>query len=74
MDENRQLSYAWANHLAWALKAQGVRHGDMIAVILKNLPQQVGYEPLYVRLPGSNSFQPLDSQLHTDIEHQVYRF
>ncbi|WP_192982104.1 long-chain-acyl-CoA synthetase [Pseudomonas sp. EggHat1] len=40
MDENRQLSYhafnAWANRLAWALKAEGVSHGDVVAVMLEN--------------------------------------
>lgn len=42
--------------------------------------KQAGYEPrkvdglLYVRLPGSNAFQPLDSELHSDIERQAYRF
>ncbi|MBA4243766.1 MAG: long-chain-acyl-CoA synthetase [Pseudomonas sp.] len=40
MDENRQLSYrafnAWANRLAWALKAEGVGHGDVVAVMLEN--------------------------------------
>ncbi|MBL0950890.1 MAG: AMP-binding protein, partial [Pseudomonas sp.] len=40
MDENRQLSYhafnAWANRLAWAFKAEGVNHGDVVAVMLEN--------------------------------------
>lgn len=40
MDENRQLNYrafnAWANRLAWALKAEGVGHGDVVAVMLEN--------------------------------------
>jgi len=40
MDENRQLSYhafnAWANRLAWAFKAEGVSHGDVVAVMLEN--------------------------------------
>lgn len=40
MDENRQLSYrafnAWANRLAWAFKAEGVGHGDVVAVMLEN--------------------------------------
>lgn len=40
MDENRQLSYrafnAWANRLACAFKAEGVGHGDVVAVMLEN--------------------------------------
>lgn len=40
MDEQRQINYrdfnAWANRLAWALKREGVRHGDVIAVMLEN--------------------------------------
>ncbi len=40
MDEQRQLSYrafnAWANRLAWAFKAEGVGHGDVVAVMLEN--------------------------------------
>ncbi|MDP3815968.1 long-chain-acyl-CoA synthetase [Pseudomonas sp.] len=40
LDENRQLSYAqfnvWANRLAWAFKAEGVRHGSVVAVMLEN--------------------------------------
>lgn len=40
MDETRRLSYrqfnAWANRLAWTFKADGVRHGDVVAVMLEN--------------------------------------
>ena len=40
MDEQRRLSYdafnAWANRLAWAFKAEGVRHGSVVAVMLEN--------------------------------------
>ncbi len=40
LDETRQLSYAqfnaWANRLAWAFKAEGVRHGSVVAVMLEN--------------------------------------
>ena len=40
MDENRQLSYhafnAWANRLAWTFKAEGVSHGDVVAVMMEN--------------------------------------
>lgn len=40
LDEHRQLSYAqfnaWANRLAWAFKAEGVRHGSVVAVMLEN--------------------------------------
>ncbi|PIA74508.1 long-chain-acyl-CoA synthetase [Ectopseudomonas toyotomiensis] len=40
MDEHRQLSYrafnVWANRLAWAFKAEGVGHGDVVAVMLEN--------------------------------------
>lgn len=40
MDEQRKLSYrqfnAWANRIAWALKADGVRHGMVVAVMLEN--------------------------------------
>ena len=40
MDESRRLSYrqfnAWANRLAWTFKADGVRHGDVVAVMLEN--------------------------------------
>jgi citronellyl-CoA synthetase len=40
LDENRQLSYAqfnaWANRLAWTFKAEGVRHGSVVAVMLEN--------------------------------------
>lgn len=40
MDEHRQLSYrtfnAWANRLAWTFKAEGVGHGDVVAVMLEN--------------------------------------
>ncbi len=40
MDESRSLSYAqfnaWANRLAWAFKAEGVRHGSVVAVMLEN--------------------------------------
>lgn len=40
MDEQRQINYrdfnAWANRLAWAFKREGVRHGDVIAVMLEN--------------------------------------
>lgn len=30
--------------------------------------------PLFVRLPGSNSFEPLDGELHGAITRQAYRF
>lgn len=40
LDESRSLSYAqfnaWANRLAWAFKAEGVRHGSVMAVMLEN--------------------------------------
>src|SRR5690606_32092117 len=40
MDEQRQINYrgcnAWANRLAWGFKREGVRHGDVIAVMLEN--------------------------------------
>ena len=40
MDENRRLSYrqfnAWANRLAWTFKADGMRHGDVVAVLVEN--------------------------------------
>lgn len=40
LDESRSLSYtqfnAWANRLAWAFKAEGVRHGSVVAVMLEN--------------------------------------
>jgi citronellyl-CoA synthetase len=40
LDESRSLSYAqfnaWANRLAWAFKADGVRHGSVVAVMLEN--------------------------------------
>jgi len=42
--------------------------------------KQAGYDPrqvdgpLYVRLPGSNSFQWLDGELHAAIEQRHYRF
>ena len=40
MDEQRRLSYrqfnAWANRLAWAFKADGVGHGDVVAVLVEN--------------------------------------
>lgn len=40
MDETRRLSYrqfnAWANRLAWTFKTDGVRHGDVVAVMLEN--------------------------------------
>ena len=40
MDEQRRLSYrqfnAWANRLAWTFKADGVRHGDVVAVLVEN--------------------------------------
>ncbi|MDG9758510.1 long-chain-acyl-CoA synthetase [Pseudomonas sediminis] len=40
VDENRQLCYrdfnAWPNRLAWAFKAEGVGHGDVVAVMLEN--------------------------------------
>ncbi|RMH86376.1 long-chain-acyl-CoA synthetase [Pseudomonas sp. AOB-7] len=40
LDEQRRLSYrafnAWANRLAWAFKAEGVGHGDVVAVMLEN--------------------------------------
>ena len=39
LDESRSLSYAqfnaWANRLAWAFKAEGVRHGSVVAVMLR---------------------------------------
>jgi citronellyl-CoA synthetase len=45
MDESRQLSYrqfnAWANRLAWALKADGVGHGSVVAVMLENRLEQL---------------------------------
>ncbi|MBX9713817.1 MAG: AMP-binding protein, partial [Pseudomonadaceae bacterium] len=40
LDEQRRLSYrqfnAWANRLAWAFKADGVGHGDVVAVLVEN--------------------------------------
>ena len=40
LDESRSLSYAqfnaWANRLAWAFKAEGVRHSSVVAVMLEN--------------------------------------
>ncbi|MFI8747687.1 long-chain-acyl-CoA synthetase [Pseudomonas sp. NPDC077186] len=42
--------------------------------------KQAGYDPsqvdgpLYVRLPGAASFQPLDDELHAAIARQTYRF
>jgi citronellyl-CoA synthetase len=42
--------------------------------------KQAGYDPskvdgpLYVRLPGAASFQPLDGELHAAIARQAYRF
>lgn len=42
--------------------------------------KQAGYDPnqvdgpLYVGLPGSDSFQPLDGELHAPIARQAYRF
>lgn len=42
--------------------------------------KQAGYDPsmvdgpLYARLPGSDSFQPLSRETHAAIEQQRYRF
>ncbi|MDH1261486.1 long-chain-acyl-CoA synthetase [Pseudomonas sp. GD03944] len=40
MDEGRLLTYTqfnrWANRLAWAFKAEGIRHGSVVAVMLEN--------------------------------------
>ena len=42
--------------------------------------KQAGYDPakvdgpLYVRLPGSKSFEPLSHEIHADIKQQRYRF
>ena len=42
--------------------------------------KQAGYDPrqvdgpLFVRLPSSTSFEPLDDELHAAIARQVYRF
>ena len=45
MDETRTLSYrqfnAWANRFAHALKADGVRHGTVVAVMLENRLEQL---------------------------------
>ncbi|MBF7730973.1 long-chain-acyl-CoA synthetase [Pseudomonas sp. N040] len=45
MDETRMLSYyqfnAWANRMARALKADGVRHGTVVAVMLENRLEQL---------------------------------
>jgi citronellyl-CoA synthetase len=45
MDEQRNLSYsqfnAWANRLAWVLKADGVKHGTVVAVMLENRLEQL---------------------------------
>ncbi|MDO8696997.1 MAG: AMP-binding protein, partial [Pseudomonas sp.] len=45
MDESRSLTYrqfnAWANRLAWALKADGVKHGSVVAVMLENRLEQL---------------------------------
>ena len=45
MDESRRLSYrqfnAWANRLAGALKADGVQHGSVVAVMLENRLEQL---------------------------------
>jgi citronellyl-CoA synthetase len=45
MDEKRSLTYAqfnaWANQLAWAFKAQGVRHGSVVAVMMENRLEQL---------------------------------
>ena len=45
MDETRKLSYhqlnAWANRLAWGLKADGVKHGSVVAVMLENRLEQL---------------------------------
>jgi citronellyl-CoA synthetase len=42
--------------------------------------KQAGYDtrqvddPLFVRLPSSTSFEPLDDELHAAIARQAYRF
>ena len=45
LDESRTLSYqqfnAWANRLAWGLKADGVKHGSVVAVMLENRLEQL---------------------------------
>ena len=45
MDETRRLSYrhfnAWANRIAWALKADGVVHGSVVAVMMENRLEQL---------------------------------
>ena len=45
VDESRRLSYrqfnAWANRLARALKADGVQHGSVVAVMLENRLEQL---------------------------------
>ena len=45
MDESRSLTYrqfnVWANRLAWALKADGVKHGSVVAVMLENRLEQL---------------------------------
>ena len=45
LDETRTLSYrqfnAWANRLAWGLKADGVKHGAVVAVMLENRLEQL---------------------------------
>ncbi len=45
MDETRHLTYrqfnAWANQMAWALKADGVHKGTVVAVMLENRLEQL---------------------------------
>lgn len=45
MDESRRLSYrqfnAWANRMAAVLKADGVKHGSVVAVMLENRLEQM---------------------------------
>jgi citronellyl-CoA synthetase len=45
LDETRSLSYrqfnAWANRYAHALKAEGVQHGSVVAVMLENRLEQL---------------------------------